>query len=87
MLQVIEFINTHSNWRELLSDKRFSLRFRILNILSGDYLRNYLAVGVLFQINECDRLLTGNYPDEYKIKMLKCRIDKAKKAMEDVWHI
>ena len=73
---------------ELLTDKRFSLKFRILNILSGDYLRNYLAVGVLSQINECDRILNlEDCSNEYKIKTLKYRIEKAKKSMNDVWYL
>ena len=73
---------------ELLTDKRFSLRFRILNILSGDYLRNYLAVGVMIPIINCDEVLNRDESsDEYKIKMAKFYIAKAKKAMDDVWYI
>jgi len=72
---------------ELLTDKRFSLKFRILNILSGDYLRNYLALRVLFQINKCDEILNGICTEEYKIKILKENISKAKKGIDDIWYI
>lgn len=72
---------------ELLTDKRFSLRFRILNILSGDYLRNYLS-GVAMNINECVRALNDEETsDKSKIALVKLRTNKAKKNMSDVWHI
>ena len=73
---------------ELLTDKRFSLKFRILNILSGDYLRNYLAVGVAIYINDCVRILNDtDYSEKSKLAMVKYYTTKAKKAMEDVWYI
>ena len=72
---------------ELLTDKRFSLRFRILNILSGDYLRNCLS-GVAMNINECVRALNDEETsDKSKIALVKLRTNKAKKNMNDVWHI
>jgi hypothetical protein len=73
---------------EILFDKRFSLKFRILNILSGDYLRNYLACGVAMHINECVRILNDEeYSDKGKIALIKMHTSKAKKGMDDVWHI
>ena len=72
---------------ELLTDKRFSLRFRVLNILSGDYLRNYLA-GVAMNINECVRALNDeDTSDKSKIALVKLRTNKAKKNMDAVWRI
>ena len=77
-----------NDFLELLTDKRFSLKFRILNILSGDYLRNYLAVGVASRINDCVRVLNDDdYSDKSKIALVKLHTLKAKKAMDDVWHI
>lgn len=73
---------------EILFDKRFSLKFRILNILSGDYLRNYLGIGVQSYINDCDRILNdNNFSDDYKIKTIKRNIVKAKKGMNDIWNL
>ena len=73
---------------ELLTDKRFSIRFRILNILSGDYLRNYLAVGVLFHVNKCEEILNKeNLSDIYRIEALQKSITKAKKGIDDIWNI
>ena len=73
---------------ELLTDKRFSLRFRILNTLSGDYLRNYLAIGILFHVNKCDEILNKeNLPNSYRIEALKESIAKVKKGIYDIWNI
>lgn len=73
---------------EILFDKRFSLKFRILNILSGDYLRNCLGIGVQSYINDCERILNdNNFSDDYKIKTIKRNIVKAKKGMNDIWNL
>jgi len=73
---------------ELITDKRFSLKFRIPNLLSGDYLRNYLAVGVYSPILHCQELLnTEGHSEKYIMKALKHDIDKAKKGMDDVWYL
>lgn len=73
---------------ELLTDKRFSLKFRILNILSGDYLRNYLASSVYHHILDCERLLTDeSLPEKYRMTAMKRNIVKAKKGMNDVWYL
>ena len=52
---------------ELITDKRFSLKFRLLNILSGDYLRNFLALGVQHYVNDCNKVLNDDiHSDSYK---------------------
>ena len=55
-------------WLEFFKDKRFSLDFKIANLIMGDILRNYLATdcAALKEItnsNEC--------PDFYKKKISK----------------
>lgn len=76
------------NFFELLTDKRFSLKFRILNLLSGDYLRNYLSSGVLYYIDRCDEIVNiHGCPDAYKIKTIKSNILKAKNGLNDIWKI
>lgn len=71
-----------------MKDKRFSLKFRILNFLSCDLLRNYLAVGVYSYINNSIDILNENrYSDAYKIELLEEKIIKAKQGMDDIWKI
>lgn len=73
---------------QLLTDKRFSLRFRILNILSGDYLRNYLALGVLYYVNKCNEIIdTDRDFNENEIKTIRKYLIKAKKGIDDIWKI
>jgi hypothetical protein len=72
---------------EILFDKRFSFRFRILNLLSGDYLRNYLAVGVNCPLSSAIDIVDGSLPDSYKLRMLELHIKKAKRGLDDVFHI
>ena len=72
---------------EILFDKRFSLRFRILNLLSGDYLRNYLAVGVNCPLISAIDILNGTLPDAAKLRMLDRHVKKAKHGLDDTFHI
>lgn len=65
----------------------FSLRFRILNFLSGDYLRNYLAVGVNCPLGSAIYVLDGPLPDAAKLRLLEHHIRKAKRGLDDVFHI
>ena len=72
---------------EVLFDKRLSLRFRILNLLSGDYLRNYLAVRVELPLWSAIYVLDGPQPDEAKVKLLNHYIRKAKRGLDDVFQL
>jgi hypothetical protein len=72
---------------QILFDKRFSFRFRILNLLSGDYLRNYLAVGVNCPLIGAVDVLDSSLPDSAKLRMLDRHIRKAKRGLDDVFNI
>ena len=72
---------------EILFDKRFSLRFRILNLLSGDYLRNYLAVGVGCPLSSAIYVLDGPLPDVAKLRLLDRHIRKTKRGLDDVFNL
>ena len=39
------------DWLEFFSDKRFGWRFKFANLIMNDYLRNYLAVGGLMNLD------------------------------------
>lgn len=70
-----------------MSKSKFSLRFRVLNFLSGDYLRNYLAVGVNCPLTSAIDVLDWDLPDSSKLRMLDHHIRKAKRGMDDVFQI
>jgi hypothetical protein len=73
---------------EILKDKRFSLRFKILNILSNDRLRNYLAVGVstpLFKAHQ--HLSADEFSDAFRLKCVTEDIARARKGIEDIFQL
>ena len=41
--KIVEFKEDFYFWIDFLSDKRYSIRFKICNIIMGDLLREYLA--------------------------------------------
>lgn len=54
---------------ELLLDKRFGWRFKLANLIMGDRLRNYLAVGVLTPLRGIveDGYISRHYKDDLHI--------------------
>ena len=68
-----------------MSKNKMSLKFKILNFLSGDILRNYLAVGVLLHITECEEILESDRNDESKLRNIAFHIKRTKENIIDIF--
>lgn len=68
---------------EIITDKRFGIRFKIANIICRDYLRNYLAM-VNYELNTCEWILDQDYSYETKIKCIDGKVRRVKKTLNDV---
>lgn len=69
---------------EIITDKRFGIRFRIANIICRDYTRNYM-VSVNHRLNTCiDILEHPYYSDEVKLKHIDRNIRRAKKTLNEM---
>ena len=69
---------------EIITDKRFGIRFKIANIICRDYLRNYLAM-VNCELNTCEWILDQDYSYETKIKCIDGKVRRVKKTLNDVF--
>lgn len=70
---------------EIITDKRFGIRFRIANIICRDYLRNYLAAAN-HRVRSCiDILEHPYYSDEVKLKHIDRNLRRAKKTLDEVF--
>ena len=67
-------------WIEFFTDKRFGWRFKIANFIMGDYLRNYLAVGCLCELDNSINMETNNCV----AKHIQKRLCKVKKTIIDI---
>lgn len=70
---------------EIITDKRFTIRFKIANLICRDYLRNYLASANLRLSNCIDALDNEYYSDEVKLKYIDRNIRRAKKTLNEVF--
>ena len=70
---------------EIITDKRFGIRFRIANLICRDYLRNYL-VAANHRVRSCiDILEHPYYSDEVKLKHIDRNLRRATKTLVDVF--
>lgn len=70
---------------EIITDKRFKIRFKIANLICRDYLRNYLATANL-RLTDCINILESDaYSDKVKLKNIDRNIRRAKRSLEDVF--
>lgn len=70
---------------EIITDKRFKIRFKIANLICRDYLRNYLATANL-RLTDCVNVLESDtYSDKAKLKHIDRNIRRAKRSLEDVF--
>lgn len=69
-----------SDWLEFFGDKRFGWRFKIANFIMNDYLRNYLAVGGLCNLNN----LLNIRAETVREKRMHDYALKARKSIVDV---
>lgn len=70
---------------EIITDKRFGIRFRIANLICRDYLRNYLA-SANHRVKACiDILEHPYYSDEVKLKHIDRNVRRATKTLEEVF--
>ena len=77
-------------WFEFFRDKGFSPRFKILNLLSGDLLRIYLAcclVNIGTIKDYIARLDKDNCSEELLTLVVKQRIPRADKLVRDIFDI
>lgn len=80
----LERLNLDEVW-EIITDKRFTIRFKIANLICRDYLRNYLASANLRLSNCIDVLDNDYYSDEVKLNYIDRNIRRAKKTLNDVF--
>ena len=72
---------------EIITDKRFGIRFRIANLICRDYVRNYM-VSVNHRIDNCiDILEHPYYSDEVKLKHINRNIRRAKQTLNEVFEL
>ena len=70
---------------EIITDKRFGIRFKIANLICRDYLRNYM-VSVNCRLNNCIYIIEHPYySDEVKLKHINRNLGRAKKTLNDVF--
>ena len=67
-------------WIEFFTDKRFGWRFKIANFIMGDYLRNYLAVGYLCELDNSINMEIDNPAAKY----IQKRLGKVRKTIIDI---
>lgn len=67
-------------WIEFFTDKRFGWRFKIANFIMGDYLRNYLTVGCLCELDNSINMEIDNPV----AKHIQKRLGKVKKTIIDI---
>lgn len=70
---------------EIITDKRFKIRFKIANLICRDYLRNYLASANVRLSNCIDVLDNDYYSDEVKLKYIDRNIRRVKKTINEVF--
>lgn len=80
----LERLSLDEVW-EIITDKRFTIRFKIANLICRDYLRNYLASANLRLSNCIDVLDNEYYSDEVKLKYIDRNIRRAKKTLNEVF--
>lgn len=69
-----------AEWIEFFSDKRFGWRFKIANLIMGDYLRNYLVVGCLIPL---DHIIDRTSEDPV-IRFCGKQAEKARNSVIDI---
>lgn len=90
LLNIVSDINDDIHF---LKRRDVSLRFKVLNLISGDLLRNYLAVASLNiqqAMQSWERISEdGIHPEEfgYYLNDIGWRLNKASKDVEDIWEL
>lgn len=67
-------------WIEFFTDKRFGWRFKIANFIMGDYLRNYLSVSCLCELDNSINMEIDNPAAKY----IQKRLGKVREAIIDI---
>lgn len=67
-------------WINFFTDKRFGWRFKIANFIMGDYLRNYLSVSCLCELDNSINMEIDNPAAKY----IQKRLGKAREAIIDI---
>lgn len=78
----LERLTLYEIW-VIITDKLLRIRFRIANLICGDYLRNYLAA-VNARVLSCIDILERPYSDEVKLKYIDRKLRRAKKTLDEV---
>lgn len=74
-----------SYWKEFLMDKRFTLRFKIANLIMGDDLRATLAFINMEAVNTIEHEKLYAELPEVKSKLNLMRAEKIKRWISDLW--
>lgn len=70
---------------EIVTDKRFGVRFKIANLICRDYLRNYLAASHI-GVDDCLNLLEDpDVSDKTKLKYTISKIRRVSKTLNEVF--
>lgn len=69
-------------WFDFFKDKRFSLRFKLANLIMNDYLRNYLAVGCMVPLDNTLRYVEAKTNNE---KYMQRQMGKVANTIEDIF--
>lgn len=69
-------------WFEFFKDKRFSLRFKLANLIMNDHLRNYLAVGCLLPLEKGLEYVEAETDNE---KYMQKQMEKVVDTIKDIF--
>lgn len=66
-------------WFDFFMDKKFSIRFKLANLIMNDYLRNYLAVGCLIPLENGVKYIEAETDnEEYLQRQMEKAVDSIK---------
>ena len=82
--ETLERLRLDEVW-EIITDKRFGIRFKIANLICRDYLRNYVAVANSRLYDCLDVLECECYSDETKIRYVTRNLRRATKTLSEVF--
>lgn len=71
-------------WFGFFKDKKFSIRFKLANLIMNDYLRNYLAVGCLLPLENSLKYIEAETDSE---KHLCQKMEEVADTIKDIFEI
>ena len=71
-------------WFDFFMDKKFSIRFKLANLIMNDYLRNYLAVRCLIPLENGVKYIEAETDNE---EYLQRQMEKAVDSIKEIFEI